>query len=76
MTDPLDIASEREQMARDDALDRQRRLAGLAGKTVDDSAEFCENDVCGAPIPQRRREAMPGCRYCIDCQQRKEVAQR
>lgn len=76
MTDPLDIASEREQTARDDALDRQRRLAGLEGKTVDDSAEYCENDDCGLPIPQPRREAMPGCRYCVDCQQRKEAAQR
>ena len=72
MTDPLDIASEREQLLRDIALEQQRRSAGLTGKTVDDSAVICENDDCGAVIPQLRRAAMPGCRFCIECQQRLE----
>jgi phage/conjugal plasmid C-4 type zinc finger TraR family protein len=72
MTDPLDIASEREQLLRDIALEQQRRNAGLTGKTVDDSAVICENDDCGAAIPQLRRVAMPGCRFCIECQQRLE----
>jgi len=76
MTDPLDIASEREQLARDIAINRQRKIAGLTGKTVEDSAVFCDDDDCGAPIPQLRREAMPGCRYCIDCQQRSESGMR
>ena len=76
MTDPLDIASEREQHARDIAIHRQRRIAGLIGKTVDDSAVFCSNEDCGVPIPQLRRKAMPGCRYCIDCQQWTESGMR
>ncbi len=31
------------------------------------SAEFCEE--CGDPIPQARREALPGVVYCVSCQQ-------
>ncbi|MGN6500612.1 MAG: DksA/TraR family C4-type zinc finger protein [Tsuneonella sp.] len=30
------------------------------------SAEFC--DECGEAIPQRRREALPGVRTCVECQ--------
>lgn len=26
---------------------------------------FCD---CGEPIPEARRQAMPGCRRCIDCE--------
>jgi len=76
MIDPFDIASEREQEARDDAIAAQRRRAGLTGKTVADSALFCQDDECGAPIPQRRREAVPGCQFCIDCQELHEMRRR
>ena len=76
MTDPLDIASKYEQLARDIAINRQRQNAGLAGKTVADSADFCNNEDCNVAIPQPRREAMPGCRYCIDCQQQTESVMR
>lgn len=31
-----------------------------------ESAEFCEE--CGEPIPEARRAAVPGVRYCIQCQ--------
>lgn len=27
---------------------------------------------CGAPIPEERRKAVPGCRRCYDCQTRVE----
>ena len=27
---------------------------------------------CGEPIPERRRQAVPGCLFCLDCQQRRE----
>lgn len=30
------------------------------------SAEFCDD--CDEPIPEPRRQAMKGCRYCIECQ--------
>ncbi|WJV52689.1 DksA/TraR family C4-type zinc finger protein [Pectobacteriaceae bacterium CE70] len=31
-----------------------------------ESAQHC--DECGQPIPEARRKALPGVRYCIDCQ--------
>jgi len=31
-----------------------------------ESARFC--DECGEPIPEARRAALPGVRYCIQCQ--------
>ena len=32
-----------------------------------------ESEECGAPIPQARREAIPGVRLCIHCQQEKDL---
>lgn len=72
MTDSLDIASELEQVARDEAIHAQRMRKGIATKTVADSALFCTNEECGLPIPLKRRQAMPGCQLCISCQTRKE----
>lgn len=68
MTDDIDRASEREEQLRADALRDQARRAGLAGKTVADSAEYCEARGCGAPIPEARRRAVPGCKLCVACQ--------
>lgn len=31
-----------------------------------ESLEYCEE--CDEPIPQRRREALPGVRTCVQCQ--------
>ena len=31
-----------------------------------ESAEECDD--CGVEIPQARRLAVPGCRFCVDCQ--------
>ena len=31
-----------------------------------ESEPFCKE--CGEPIPQRRREALPGVKTCIECQ--------
>ena len=31
-----------------------------------ESAEDC--DSCGTDIPEARRLAVPGCRFCVDCQ--------
>jgi len=41
------------------SLARSRLSAG-------DSLEHCEE--CDAKIPQARREAVPGVRYCVNCQ--------
>ncbi|EPF4176335.1 C4-type zinc finger protein YbiI [Escherichia albertii] len=32
-----------------------------------------ECEECGAPIPQARREGIPGVRLCIHCQQEKDL---
>ena len=44
-----------------DAIARARSKRGRGP-----SLKHCEE--CGAPIPQARREAVPGVRLCIDCQ--------
>ncbi|HAI9165753.1 TPA: C4-type zinc finger protein YbiI [Escherichia coli] len=36
-----------------------------------ESLDECEE--CGAPIPQARREAIPGVRLCIHCYQEKDL---
>ena len=66
MTDQFDRATEIEEAQREDALQAQSRRAGFAGKTVADSAEACQ--MCDEPVPQARREAVPGVQTCIDCQ--------
>lgn len=72
MTDVFDRATEIEEVTREDALDRQRRRTGLRGKTAEDSAIVCRE--CEEPIPEARRQAMPGVQTCIDCQTLLEVA--
>ena len=66
MSDDVDRAGEWEQRVRDEALRAQAQRAGLAGKTLADSAEFCA--VCGGAVPQARRRAVPGCQRCVACQ--------
>lgn len=66
MTDVFDRATEREEADRADALAAQNRRAGLAGKTVNDSAKICR--LCEEPIPIKRRRALPGVQTCVDCQ--------
>lgn len=66
MTDDIDRAQAREEQLRDDALRDQARRAGLAGKTMADSAMECID--CDAPIPKARRWAIPGCQRCVACQ--------
>lgn len=74
MTDPVDRGCEREDELRADALAEQRRRSGLDGKTMEDSAVVCR--VCADPIPEARRQALPGVQTCIDCQQELEHANR
>lgn len=72
MTDIYDRASEREEEVRADALNEQALRAGLVGKTVEDSAEFCH--LCEEPIPEARRVALPGVQTCVECQHELERA--
>lgn len=70
MTDDIDRANERAEQMLADALRDQARRAGLAGKTVADSAFSCVD--CDDDIPQLRREAIPGCQRCVYCQRDNE----
>lgn len=49
-------------------LDRARNQA--ASRDASESSEECED--CGCEIPQKRREAMPGCTTCVQCQAKRE----
>lgn len=63
LSDIIDRAQEREEEMRQDALaDRARQAQNEAG----DSAEFCA--MCGEPIPELRREYVPGVQTCVECQ--------
>ena len=68
MTDVFDRAAEQEAYNLEHALAQQTKRAGLAGKTLQDSALECAD--CGEPIPLLRRKAVPGCKYCVECQAR------
>lgn len=63
----LDHAAAIEMADREKAI-REVRARVRSGP----SAEFCQDETCGEPIPEARRLAVPGCRYCIDCQARLE----
>ncbi|WP_226052641.1 DksA/TraR family C4-type zinc finger protein [Dickeya chrysanthemi] len=47
----------------DDAIARARSLLHLGS-----SAQYCEE--CGEAIPQARRLALPGVRFCVQCQEK------
>ncbi len=49
----------------DDAVERARQQLPQGP-----SAEFCEN--CDEPIPEGRRQAIPGVQLCIACQTLKD----
>jgi phage/conjugal plasmid C-4 type zinc finger TraR family protein len=42
--------------------------------TAAESELYCANQACGVEIPEARRTARPGCRFCVDCQVRHENA--
>ncbi|MCO8326822.1 TraR/DksA C4-type zinc finger protein [Burkholderia cenocepacia] len=66
--DDFDHASEMEEQYRALAIAAARRPAHQAAE----SAAFCQNEECGVPIPEERRRAVPGCRFCIECQMHRE----
>lgn len=72
MTDFCDVSSASEQDMLNDALYQQAQRAGLAGKTLHDSARRCR--VCAEPVPLARRQALPGVQTCVDCQRELERA--
>lgn len=74
MPDDVDRASEREQQLRDDAL-RDHGLRFRLGDANDWqrlSAVHCVAEGCGERISDARRQALPGVKFCMDCQQELE----
>lgn len=61
------------------AVEEQFRLLAVAAATrpipahAPLSATHCQNEACGVEIPNARRNAAPGCRFCVDCQERCET---
>ena len=69
MADKADIAGDHIEKSLELALENQRN------QTRSDSEDpNCEE--CGEEIPAKRREALPGCATCVDCQQLLEVKTR
>lgn len=60
MADIADQGNEQAEYLLEVALARRPKLP------TGPSAEDCES--CGVDIPQARREAVPGCQTCIECQ--------
>ncbi|VVE59817.1 hypothetical protein PCA31118_00025 [Pandoraea captiosa] len=69
--DDFDRATELEEKFRQAAID-----ATLTPRTYKpgESTAVCQNEACGEPIPDARRKAIPGCRFCVECQNRRERA--
>ena len=67
MTDQFDRAQQLEEMAREIALKKHRTFKAV-------SRVYCED--CDAPIPEKRRQLIPGVNRCVDCQQKYEMQQR
>ncbi len=50
--------------------DELARLKASRGPAARASAEECAE--CGEPIPEKRRQAMPGVQLCIECQSERD----
>ncbi|WP_054285649.1 TraR/DksA family transcriptional regulator [Gulbenkiania mobilis] len=70
MTDFFDRAQELEMRQRDEALARQADAARQQGASL----SHCSD--CGEEIAALRREKVPGCTRCVDCQTAAEKALR
>lgn len=63
MSDIIDKASENEALFLAEALYK----VGRSSKNNGVSNYDCED--CGDPIPEARRQAVPGCTRCVVCQE-------
>ena len=69
MPDDFDHASAVEEQYR--ALVIAAGTRPVATEPVE-SERYCANEAYGVEIPVERRKAVPGCRFCIECQTRRE----
>lgn len=63
MVDQVDVAKDYEE--KDNELALKRHFASI--QPVGPDSEVCM--ACGEPIPEARRLALPGTRFCVSCQQ-------
>lgn len=49
-----------------------RQQAARLPEPTKESATHCRMHGCGEPIPQARREAVPGVQFCAECQAHRE----
>lgn len=54
--------------------DELKRMKARRGPGAQPSREACAE--CDEPIPERRREAIPGVQLCIDCQSERDGVKR
>jgi phage/conjugal plasmid C-4 type zinc finger TraR family protein len=66
--DMTDSAQELEQAVRNDAI---LRLRNCFPEPERPSSKFCS--CCGEEIPEKRRLAVPGCQFCVECQREFEA---
>ncbi|AGQ91350.1 hypothetical protein M634_13105 [Vibrio parahaemolyticus O1:Kuk str. FDA_R31] len=64
MSDVIDHASGFETQFTEVAIANQ--LARAKQMEQGESAQECGE--CGVPIPEERRQKVPGCKYCTQCQ--------
>ena len=69
--DEIDVTNRRLEIEQK-AIEARLKAAREAAVSRDAATE-CED--CGEEIPQARREAMPGCTRCAECQQMHERQQ-
>lgn len=67
-----EAVNEQIDISTQEAIERMR--ARNAHRSVGESAEFC--DECDEPIPEARRQAIPGVRLCVNCQSGRDKAWR
>ncbi|MBK5230850.1 MAG: TraR/DksA C4-type zinc finger protein [Thermoleophilia bacterium] len=73
MTDIYDRATEAEEQYRARALaEHAARTQTPAGDWRELSAKWCEGAGCGERIPDERRRAVTGVRFCVACQAGRE----
>ncbi len=61
MADIIDMANDRAQAELDAAV-----AACVGNVSTAESAIWCEE--CDTQIPEKRRELVKGCKYCVHCQ--------
>lgn len=67
-----EAVNEQIDISTQEAIERMRLRN--ANRAVGESAAFC--DECDEPIPEARRQAIPGVRLCVDCQSGRDKAWR